>query len=67
MEGRDITQIILNLSTRFRQVISSVPQPHYPPGKALWLSVNMKLGGSHSQYDYSGVEKILLPLVKIKQ
>jgi hypothetical protein len=55
-----VTLHTVNLNTRWRWVISFIPQPLYPWGKSPWYALDSRLGGSQSQSGH-GEEKKSLP------
>jgi hypothetical protein len=48
---------ILDLATRWRWVVSFVPQPLYPQGKSPWYPLDRRLGGPQSRSGRGGDEK----------
>jgi hypothetical protein len=52
---------ILNLSTRWRGVVSFTSLPLYPRGKSPWYTLYRRLGGPQSQSGSYGEEKHFLP------
>jgi hypothetical protein len=57
---------ILDLSTRWRGVVSFTSRPLYLWGKSPWYSLDGRLGGPQTQCQRCEVEKNLLPLPGIK-
>jgi hypothetical protein len=58
----DIAAHILDLSTRWRWVVSSTPRPLYTQGKNPWYPLDRRPGGHQSRSGYVGEEKISQPL-----
>jgi hypothetical protein len=61
-----ITSHILDLSTRWRWVVSFTPWLLYPQGKNPWYPLDRKLGGPQSCSGHGGEEKNSQPLLGIK-
>jgi len=61
-----IAPCVLDLSTRWRQVVSFMPRPFYPQGKSPWYPLYTRLGGPQSQSGHSGEEKNSQPLVGLE-
>jgi hypothetical protein len=59
--GSRVTRI-LDLGTRWRWVVSFMPQPLYPQGKNLWYTSYKRLGGPQSRSGRGGEEKNSQPL-----
>jgi hypothetical protein len=57
---------ILDLSTRWRWVVSFTSQPLYPQGKSPWYPLDRRLGGPKSQSGCSGEEKNFQPLLGLE-
>jgi hypothetical protein len=57
-KNRGIDACILNLGTRWKLVVSFMPQPLYPWGKSHMYPVDRRLGGPQSQSGHGGDEKI---------
>jgi hypothetical protein len=55
---RSIASLILNLSTRWKQVVKVMPWPLYLQSKHPWYSLNGKLGEPQNQSICCGEEKI---------
>jgi hypothetical protein len=51
---------ILDLGTRWRQVVSFTPRPHYSRGKNPWYPLGRRLGGPHFSSPYGDVESFEL-------
>jgi len=52
-----IAALILDLSTRWRCVVSFMPWPLYSKGKSLWYPLDRRLGGPQSQSGHGGKKK----------
>jgi hypothetical protein len=57
-----IALCILDLGTKWRLVVSAMPQPLYPQGMSPWYPLDKRLSGSQSQSGCSGEEKNSQPL-----
>jgi len=57
---------ILDLSIRWRCVVSFTPQPLYSQGKSPWYPLERRLGGPQSQSGHSGAEKNYQLLLGLK-
>jgi hypothetical protein len=57
LEGVGIAQRILNLSTRWRWVVSFVHRSLYSQGKSPWYPVDRRMGGAQSRSGRGGEEK----------
>jgi hypothetical protein len=57
---------ILDLSTRWRWVVSFTPRPLYPQGKSPWYPLDRRLGGLQSRSGRSGEEKNSQPMPGIE-
>jgi hypothetical protein len=57
---------ILNLSFRYRWMVSIMPRPLLPPGNSLRYHLYWRLGGPQRQSGCYGEEKNLLPLPEIE-
>jgi hypothetical protein len=53
---------ILDLGTRWRQVVNFTPRPLYPQGKSLWCPLDRRLGEPQSRSGHGGKEKNSQPL-----
>jgi hypothetical protein len=56
----------LNLSTRWRWVVSFTPQPLYPHGKGPWYALDKRMSGPQSRSESCREQKTLLPLLGIE-
>jgi hypothetical protein len=61
-----IAPCILNLSTRWRSVVSFMPWPLYPQGKSPWYPLYRRLGGPQNWSGHFGEEKNSQPLLRLK-
>jgi hypothetical protein len=57
---------LLDLSTRWRRVVSSTPRPLYPQGKSPWNPLGRRLGGLQSRFESGGEEKNSQPLQRLE-
>jgi hypothetical protein len=64
--GGGIASRILDLSTRWRWVVRSMPRPLYPQAKNPWYTLDMKLGGPQSLSGRGGEEKNSQPPLGIE-
>jgi hypothetical protein len=64
--SRGIAARILDLSTRWRWVVSFTPRPLYPQGKSPWYPLVMQLSGPQSRSGHRGEEKNSQPLSGLK-
>jgi hypothetical protein len=61
----DIAPCILDLGTRWRWVVSFMPQPLYPQGKSPWYPLDRRLGGAQGQSGHSSEDKNSQPLPEL--
>jgi hypothetical protein len=57
---------VLDLGTRWRQVISFTLRPLYPQRKSLWCPLDRRLGGPQSRSGRGGKEKNSQPLPELE-
>jgi hypothetical protein len=56
-----------DLGTRWRGVVSFIPQTLYPPGKSPWYPWDRRLGGLQSSSECGAEEKNSQPLLGLKR
>jgi hypothetical protein len=61
-----IVPLILDLGTRWRQVVSFMPRLPYPQGKSPWYLLDSRLGGPQSRSGHGGEEKNSQPPPEIE-
>jgi hypothetical protein len=64
--NRGIPPCILDFSTRWRWLVSFMPEPLHPQGKSPWYPLDRRLGGPQSQSGHSGEEKNSQLLLRLK-